>query len=83
MFTDYVKIYASAGKGGNRLEEKNIQQQVDQMVEMEEKVEMSTLKLIQIQIRFQNLDTKRNLKRKVEKMVKVLVNLEKVERIFI
>ncbi len=48
MFTDYVKIYATAGKGGNGAisfrREKYVAARTDQMVEMEEKVEMFILK---------------------------------------
>ncbi len=48
MFTDYVKIYATAGKGGNGAisfrREKYVAARSDQMVEMVAKVEMYILK---------------------------------------
>lgn len=48
MFTDYVKIYATAGKGGNGAisfrREKYVASRTDQMEAMVEKVEMYILK---------------------------------------
>ena len=48
MFTDYVKIYAAAGKGGNGAisfrREKYVAARTDQMEVMEEKAVMFTLK---------------------------------------
>ena len=52
MFTDYVKIIAKAGNGGDgavSFRRENMSQQVDQTEEMEEEAETYTLKLIQIQ----------------------------------
>ena len=54
MFTDYVKIIAKAGDGGNGAvsfrREKYVASRADQMEETEEKAEISISLLIQIAI---------------------------------
>ena len=65
------------------LEGKNMLQQVVQMEEMEEKVEMYTSPLTQMQIHLLILDIIKGIKRKMVKMGEALIVMGKAEKIYI